>query len=33
VGVHDTKLTTVAAVSEIDAVCELPLYVAVITAV
>jgi hypothetical protein len=32
-GVHDTRLTKVGAASRIDAVCELPLYEAVTTAV
>ncbi|MFZ1147688.1 MAG: hypothetical protein WB359_23775, partial [Bryobacteraceae bacterium] len=32
-GVHVTRLTIVGAASRIDAVCELPLYVAVTTAV
>ncbi|MGB9454592.1 MAG: hypothetical protein WCB12_00990, partial [Bryobacteraceae bacterium] len=32
-GVHDTRLTMVGATSRIDAVCELPLYEAVTTAV
>ena len=33
VGLHETRLTVVGAASEIDAVLELPLYEAVITAV
>ena len=32
-GVHETRLTAVGAISRMDAVCVLPLYVAVITAV